>query len=101
MATMASLGILANDILDLWEEKENDDTLNSDAEHYSRESREEGQAFGGTILSGNTKAAKTSSEGDRYSSPEVVSIPNQCPVCTFINLDDLTICSMCGSKIVS
>ena len=96
MDTVASLGILANDTLELREEKEKDEALDSDAEHFSLESRE-GRAFGGTILSGISKAAKTSSEGDRYSSPEVVSILNHCPTCTFINPDDLTICSMCGS----
>ncbi|KAF8480713.1 cysteine proteinase [Gautieria morchelliformis] len=95
--TVASLGILANDTLELREEKENDDALTSDVEPCSREPRKEGRAFGGTILSGISKTEKPSSEADRHSSP-VTPNPNHCPVCTFINPDDLVICSMCGSK---
>ncbi|KAF8587403.1 cysteine proteinase [Ramaria rubella] len=93
--TVASLGILANDTLDLWEAKENDDAFNSDVEPEFH-CREEGRAFGGTILSGVAK--KASSEKDRGSSPEAVLTLNHCPVCTFINEDDQSTCDMCGSK---
>jgi hypothetical protein len=93
---VASLGILASDTLELREEKENDGALTSDAEQCSREPRDEGRAFRGTILSGISKTGNPSSEGD--SSLEGTPNPNHCPVCTFINPDDLTICSMCGSK---
>ncbi|KAF8498901.1 hypothetical protein JB92DRAFT_2983100 [Gautieria morchelliformis] len=86
--TVASLGILANDTLELREEKENEDALTSDVEQCSREPREEGRAFGGTILSGGLQNRKTLHDAN----------PNHCPVCTFINLDDLAMCSMYGSN---
>lgn len=97
MDTVTSLGILAHDTLELREEKEDDKALDSDADRSRREPQE-GRAFGGTMLSGISKTVKPSSEDNRYSTPEVVPRMNHCPVCTFINPDNLTICSMCGSK---
>jgi ubiquitin carboxyl-terminal hydrolase 48 len=96
--TVSSLGILANDSLDLREEKENDDTLNLDTNPFGRDPPEEGRAFGGTILSGVTQRANTSKEANHLSSPKERTMSNHCPVCTFINSDDLTFCTMCGSR---
>ncbi|KAF8511943.1 cysteine proteinase [Hysterangium stoloniferum] len=104
--TVRSLAILAHDTLDLRVEKEG--VLDSDVEaEHPRQPRDEGRAFGGTILSGGgvrkTSVPASDGGGDRESSPEavVVVIPRNCPMCTFINPDDHTICTMCGSLLES
>jgi len=102
-AMAVSLGIMANDTLDLREEKENDDAFNSDTElDTGRERRDEGRAFGGTVLGGYSRKPTTSGDEEgteRQSSPEVIQIPNSCPACTFINSDGLSFCTICDSPL--
>jgi len=110
--TVGFLAILAHDTLDLRVEKEG--VLDSDAEETTeqhprrrrqQQPRDEGRAFGGTVLSGGgvRKASVPASDGDRESSPDAVVVPRHCPVCTFINPDDHTTatCAMCGSPLDS
>ena len=84
-AAAAALGIVAHDTLELREarEGERDDDVAGDGER-----RDEGRAFGGTVLGG---AGAGAGAGDRRA----------CAVCTFINADDAAArrCLMCGSPL--
>ncbi|GJJ12668.1 hypothetical protein Clacol_006912 [Clathrus columnatus] len=113
--TVASLGILANETLDLKEEKEvidMDSDVDIDSQRSPKKRREEGRAFGGTVLSGDVKrtlpatAAKpetndTDNKVDdvKPSSPETTD-EKHCPMCTFINPPDVIRCTICESDLV-
>jgi len=86
-ATVASLGVLANDVLDLREESEVDGSIASDSEETpaTKKRREEERGFGGTLLGqlSNVRA------------PSPSNLERPCPVCTFCNPPEVSICSMC------
>ena len=96
--TVASLGIMANDTLELIEEKEKG-VLVSDGEEAAtgRKPRNEGRAFGGTVLGG--VARKITANEQRTTSEETVGKERHCPACTFINSDDATVCKICESNL--
>lgn len=113
--TVNSLGILANETLDLKEDKEVIN-LDSDVDVDSqgpptKKRREEGRAFGGTVLSGDVKrTVKPDVNGvddeqvtAKPSSPEATTTTlteKHCPMCTFINPLDVPCCIMCESQLI-
>ncbi|KAL7283349.1 hypothetical protein ACG7TL_002778 [Trametes sanguinea] len=84
-ATMISLGILSNDILDLKEENEDLNLLSdTDVEVDGsstgpRKKRAEGQAFGGTLLGGGSSFGNSSVPPPSSSPPAVAAVA--CPAC--------------------
>lgn len=95
--TLVSLGIIANDVLDLREEAEDVDLINSDDEG-SGQRAEEGRAFGGTLLGGGDVEQSTniSSSSSRPVTP-FEPAEKQCPACTFVNPPDVLACTICDT----
>ncbi|KAF8623508.1 hypothetical protein AX15_006291 [Amanita polypyramis BW_CC] len=87
-ATVAALQIVANDTLELHEVNEVHD-LDSDAEDVST-SKNEGQGFSGTFLSGGL--------GQRQSSP-IGSPYKACPTCTLHNPPHILSCTVCDTPL--
>ena len=97
-ATMLSLGILSNDLLDLKEESEDlallsDTDVESGPANGSKKKRTEGQAFGGTLLGGYSFTSAPSS------SPSIIPASNACPACTYENDAADTACAMCETPL--
>ncbi|KAJ7581164.1 hypothetical protein C8J56DRAFT_866417 [Mycena floridula] len=91
-ATVESLGILANDTLHWCKESD------SDSEDQPRKKRrEEGNAFGGTLLGG---CPPTSSPTEEDPPNEVKPEPTEksCSACTFSNSLDSEQCTMCDTR---
>ena len=111
-ATMLSLGILSNDLLDLKEESE-DLTILTDTDDEgtitgpaTKRKRMEGQAFGGTLLGSSSGFQSRSSPApppnSRPSSVEVATKTDTgvaCPVCTYENVGGTTACDMCETPL--
>ncbi|KAI0831247.1 cysteine proteinase [Trametes gibbosa] len=100
-ATMFSLGILSNDVLDLKEESENIDLLSdTDIEvdvptsGGPKRKRAEGQAFGGTLLGGGSSFNSVPPS----SSPSAAD-PVACPACTYENAPADAACLMCETPL--
>ena len=97
-ATMLSLGVLSNDLLDLKEESEDITILTeSDDEASSgtngKKKRLEGQAFGGTLLGGLSFSSVPSSS--QSLAPESIA----CPACTYENGAADVACAMCETPL--
>ena len=94
-ATVRSLGILANDCLDLREETEDENKLHSAAYERSRQ-REEGNGFGGTLLGGNAPSRELSA---MQIGADVRALDDaagkDCSACTYRNLRTAETCEMC------
>lgn len=98
-ATVASLNILANDILDLREAEEvlEIDT-DSDETPAPKRRREKGQGFGGTLLrSGVLEPTCSGATDNRIERDDEPKIEKACPVCTFANVASAVACEMCNS----
>lgn len=98
-ATMLSLGVLSNDLLDLKEESE-DLTILSDTEDESTarngaKKRAEGQAFGGTLLGGYSYSSAPSS------SQSIAPVVIACPACTYENVPADVACAMCETPLAN
>ncbi|KAI0780996.1 cysteine proteinase, partial [Trametes elegans] len=99
-ATMLSLGILSNDLLDLKEENEDINMLSDtdiEVDGVStgpKKKRTEGQAFGGTLLGGGSSFSIPPSSVRPSSSPAAVG-PVACPACTYENGPADLACAMC------
>ncbi|KAI0748066.1 cysteine proteinase [Daedaleopsis nitida] len=95
-ATMLSLGILSNDLLDLKEESDDPivltDTENESGPANGARKRAEGQAFGGTLLGGFSYSSAPSSS---QSAPASTA----CPACTFENGHADVTCAMCETPL--
>ena len=97
-ATILSLGILSNDLLDLKEESEDITILtDSDGDSPSRangkKKRTEGEAFGGTLLGGYSYSSAPSS------SQSLAPLAIACPACTYENGAADAECAMCGTSL--
>ncbi|OBZ75519.1 Ubiquitin carboxyl-terminal hydrolase 48 [Grifola frondosa] len=93
-ATLLSLGILSNDLLDLREESEDVNLLSdSDTENPKSKGRREGQGFGGTLLGG--------SDSQRSSSHPASPTSKPCSACTFENVVDASSCTICDTPFPS
>ncbi|KZT68135.1 hypothetical protein DAEQUDRAFT_340767 [Daedalea quercina L-15889] len=99
-ATLTSLGILSNDLVDLQEQIE-DVNLLSDSDNEQteprRKARPEGPGFGGTLLSGLSSSHLKSQP---ITQPEDSSTKS-CPACTFANEMDSATCTVCDTPIES
>ncbi|KAI8998686.1 cysteine proteinase [Trametes punicea] len=103
-ATMLSIGILSNDILDLKEENEDitllsDTDVEIDGSNGGHKKRVEGQAFGGTLLGGGSSFGHSSAPPPSSSPPAVG--PIACPACTYENEPGEAACAMCESPLLS
>ncbi|KAI0646997.1 cysteine proteinase [Trametes meyenii] len=101
-ATMLSLGILSNDLLDL-KRVDEDVILVSDTDVEEdggstgpNKKRTEGQAFGGTLLGGGSSFGFSSVPPS--SSPPVAG-PVACPTCTYENEPAEVACAMCETRL--
>ena len=102
-ATVAALQVLANDVLDLREAEEVLD-INSDSDERPaiKRRREEGPAFGGTLL-GNSDSAWSSSPEDTPGTPGPPYPGVQekaCLACTFSNPVRALSCEICDTIFV-
>ena len=100
--TAESLGILADDVLDLREEAEDNGTLtDSDTTHIKKKRREEGRGFGGTLLIGSSQPGSRSSteatEMEVEHEPAHHGITKSCSACTYVNLAEASACDICGT----
>ena len=102
-ASVATLGILANDVLDLREEQENEDLLDTDTEAPKQRRETDGGGFGGTLLArgwtSESMPDDTMSERTATSSPAPMDMSKPCSMCTFENVSMATICEMCESRL--
>lgn len=96
-ATMLSLGVLSNDLLDLKEESEDltilTDTDGEGGPPSGAKKRTEGQAFGGTLLGGFSYSSAPSS------SQSVPPTSIACPACTYENGHADVACAMCDTPL--
>jgi hypothetical protein len=101
--TAESLGILADDVLDLREEAEDDGTLtDSDTTHTKKKRREEGRGFGGTLLIGSSQlGSRSSTESTEmevdHEPAHHDGITKSCSACTYVNLAGASACDICGT----
>jgi len=99
-ATVASLQILANDVIDLREAEEVIDIdSDSDTRPINKKRREEGQGFGGTLL-GATESSWSSSPEQTPAPPFGSGSEKPCLACTFSNTSDAATCQICDTIFV-
>ena len=112
-ATVAEIGLLLNDTLDLCQDQETDQT--SDIEDIQKPRANEVEGFGGTLLGGFTTGTEGSDadelapslggsgengiEHPPSSSPVHHSGARACPRCTFDNLSQDKNCQICLSSL--
>ncbi|KAI9064377.1 cysteine proteinase [Trametes sanguinea] len=102
-ATMVSLGVLSNDILDLKEENEDINLLSDtdvevdNSSTGARKKRVEGQAFGGTLLGGGSSFGNSSAPPPSSSPPAIQTVA--CPACTYENTPGEVACAMCDTPL--
>ncbi|KAI0293067.1 hypothetical protein BC826DRAFT_1016774 [Russula brevipes] len=102
-ASVAALSILANDVLDLREEQENEELLETDTEMPSQRREADGGGFGGTLLARGWTSESlpddTMSDRTATSSPAPMDATKPCPMCTFENAFSATACEMCEARL--
>jgi len=100
---VATLGILANDVVDLREEEENEELLDTDTETPHQRRETDGGGFSGTLLARGWTSESlpddTMSERTATSSPVPMDITKACSTCTFENAPTATVCEMCESRL--
>jgi hypothetical protein len=99
-ASVAALSILANDVLDLREEEENEELLETDTEAPYQRREADGGGFSGTLLARGWTSESlpddTMSDRTATSSPAPVDTTTKpCPMCTFENPSSATTCEIC------
>lgn len=98
---MAALSILANDVLDLREEQENEELLETDTEMPPQRRETDGGGFGGTLLARGWTSESlpddTMSDRTATSSPAPMDATKPCPKCTFDNASSAAACEMCAT----
>lgn len=97
--TAASLGILADDVLDLREEAEDSGTMtDSDTAHLKKKRREEGRGFGGTLLIGSSQPdSRSSTAATDMEVDSETDITKSCSACTYANCLEATACDICST----
>ena len=102
-ASVATLGVLANDVLDLREEQENEELLDTDTEAPNQRRETDGGGFSGTLLARGWTSESlpddTMSERTATSSPAPMEMAKPCSMCTFENAPIATICEICESRL--
>ncbi|KAH9993782.1 cysteine proteinase [Russula vinacea] len=100
-ASVAALSILANDVLDLREEQENEELLETDTEMPPQRRETDGGGFGGTLLARGWTSESlpddTMSDRTATSSPAPMDATKPCPKCTFDNASSAAACEMCAT----
>lgn len=98
--TVATLGLLINDVLDLREEAEDDENATTDDPTRVKKRRKEERGFGGTLLASShpniTADATVSSEGELQSDHEY---PQICRSCDLQNPPDRQQCRFCQTDL--
>ena len=108
-ATVSSLDILADDVLELEEHKEVFDISDTDEAPEAKRQRREGNGFGGTLLSLSapgdpvqpteaiTKDVVEKEEADHDLKTAILQsvAEKACGACTFANIVDATECAIC------
>ena len=97
MVTVATLGLLINDVLDLREE----DDDNADDVTRAKKRRKEERGFGGTLLASShpnlTADTTVSSEGElQQSDHDSIQV---CQACTYSNPPDFQQCEICNQDL--
>ena len=96
-ATVATLKLLANDVIDLREAEEAIEIdSDSDSKPSNKRRREEGQGFGGTLL-GTTDSSWSSSPEQTPATPSGPASEKPCLACTFSNTFDAVACQVCDT----
>jgi len=102
-ASVESLSILANDVLDLREEQENEELLETDTEVTYRQREADGGGFGGTLLARGWTSESwpedTMSDRTATSSPAPMDTTKPCSMCTFENASSATACEICETPL--
>ncbi|KAF8257436.1 hypothetical protein EI94DRAFT_1758186 [Lactarius quietus] len=102
-ASVETLGILANDVLDLREEQENEELLDTDTEAPNQRRETDGGGFSGTLLARGWTSESlpddTMSERTATSSPAPMEMAKPCSMCTFENAPIATVCEICESRL--
>jgi hypothetical protein len=103
--TLGELGVLAHDVLELREVREDEELLNASDNETSQSSRrkaqrDEGRGFGGTLLGGGggnvTESTLADSASERYASPfDLEDNYKACNVCTLRNSLMAAVCAAC------
>ncbi|KAI0934305.1 hypothetical protein AcV5_006190 [Taiwanofungus camphoratus] len=99
-ATVLSLGIMSNDVLDLREQNEDNNLFSdSDVEDIKPKRKNEGRGFGGTLLGGLSNSQSVRDP----SSPSDALVPTfkSCTACTFENAVDAPTCTICDTPFTS
>ncbi|KAI0306325.1 hypothetical protein B0F90DRAFT_1688970 [Multifurca ochricompacta] len=105
-ASVADLWILANDVLDLREEEENEELLETDTETPHQWREPDGGGFGGTLLARGwtSESLPDDTMSDRTatsSSPAPIDTTTKpCPMCTFENPATATACEICEGRLI-
>ncbi|THH17534.1 hypothetical protein EW146_g3292 [Bondarzewia mesenterica] len=99
-ASVADLGMLENDIIDMRQENEDVDLLeDSDVDQPKAKRRAEGRAFGGTLLGGmHSSSSLEDTMSERTPTPQDFVIA--CPACTLQNPATASICQICDTPLV-
>ncbi|KAF9647555.1 cysteine proteinase [Thelephora ganbajun] len=92
-ATVAEVGLLLNDTLDLRQDQETDQT--SDIEGIQKPRANEVEGFGGTLLGGFTTGTEGSDADELAPSPVHYAGAKACPACTFDNSSQDKNCQIC------
>lgn len=99
-ATVAALQFLANDVVDLREAEEVlDSDSDSDERPVTKRRREEGPAFGGTLL-GNSDYSWSSSPEDTAGPPPSSVQEKACLACTYSNGLEALSCEICDTVFI-
>ncbi|KAF9454646.1 cysteine proteinase [Macrolepiota fuliginosa MF-IS2] len=103
-ATVESLQVFTNEVLDLREENEVHE-IGSDFEEgqpSKKQRRETERGFGGTVLSGEYEPERQSSCSCEDTPHGITPVPSEktCTVCTLLNAYDAIACQVCGTIFV-
>jgi hypothetical protein len=96
---VATLQLVANDVIDLREVEEviDLDDSDSDSKPVNKKRREEGRGFGGTLLGGRDSSSWSSSPEQTPLPPVASGSEKPCLACTFSNTFDAVACQICDT----
>ncbi|KAF8921110.1 cysteine proteinase [Mucidula mucida] len=99
-ATVSSLDILKEDIIELREEKEILEISDTDDGPDAKKRRkDEEKGFGGTLLSGCVERSHSRENTENAESDETLPSSKPCSACTFANEADATFCAICDTQL--
>ncbi|KAF9053878.1 cysteine proteinase [Hymenopellis radicata] len=99
-ATVSSLDILKEDIIELREEKEILEISDTDDGPDAKKRRkDEEKGFGGTLLSGCVERSHSREKTENAESESSLPSSKPCSACTFENEPDATSCAICDTQL--